>query len=174
MKTLKKSTLALLSLAGLSLAGVPFKGNEFNAVQTVKWGGVGSVVLTSTITDTVSDAVPMQVSGAKPSNSTTFAYHIKSSEAATSTVIHIVESKYCSDPASLAGCDSIWVTGGGHQIYGNQTATDTLTGPALLTTFKAITAPFQISAHNLFRIRTKGTIAASKTVTIQSAKLIGE
>jgi len=106
--------------------------------------------------------------GVKPLTRMTFAYDIKTNDS-LSTNVSYVESKYCENPVTLQACDSLWTKAPNHTYQ-----RDTLTAPALHTTFKAVTAPFYILEHNLFRIHTVGTMDSAKTQTIQNGKIIGE
>lgn len=172
-----KKTILILALCGIAFgqSKTTNVGNAFVSIQTVTWSGADSIVLTFASPNAVSDAFPMQINGVKPASSVTFAYEIKALDSMSSNVKHLVESKLCSDPVRLSGCDSTWTLSGYHGIYGNQNINDTLDNPgALKGTYRAVTDPFQVSAHNLFRITTIGTIASGKTVTIRRAKGIGE
>lgn len=144
------------------------KGELYTQIKTVKWGGNLSVGLTHNVGDTVSDSFPMWTGGNKPGTRMTFAYDIKTNDS-TSSISMFVESKYCTDPIQGLQCDSLWTKTPNHEYQ-----RDTLLVPTLHTTFKGVTAPFYILAHNLFRIHIVGTMDSAKTQTIQNAKVIGE
>ncbi len=165
-----KTLIFVISLCAFALAGNPSttNGEIYSQVPRVKWGGNQSVVLTHTGGDTVSDSIPMWTATVKPLTRMTFAYDIKTNDS-TSTLAMFVESKYCLDPVQGLQCDSLWTKNPNHEYQ-----RDTLTVPALHTTFKAVTAPFYILEHNLFRIHMIGTLDSAKTQTIQNGKLIGE
>ena len=176
MKQLLAGILLLLGAAGVASADLTtINGDQFTGVQSVSWGGLDSIALTSTSTDTVSDWVNLvSTSGVpyKPGMVMTLDYHAKATDPSTSSLQFLVETQYCRSAPS--GCDKFVTFSGEHWINGNQKMTDTLTvsNPHAAYVSSSMTSFFLPEASRIrFRIHIV-SIAGGKTVWISGVKLL--
>lgn len=150
-------------------------GNEYSNIGIIKWKNGGAIALIDSA-NPVDTSLPivMQKGGMKPGTVISFGLDAKSNDS-TVSIYFLVDSKYCQEPQTTTGCDSLWTLRGNHGIYGNQVLVDSLTTPSKVNpNFKAFLLPFQIT-HNLFRLRFCGSVmSGSDTTWVQNTKLMGE
>ncbi len=179
MKTALLLLIALSASFAIDTTRTIGNGDWYIIRNQVKWGTGNTLVVTNTSTqDTASTAVTASPSNSniKPATVYTLSYYGKATDSTTSSVTLYVDSKYCVNPATQLGCDSLWTLAGEHGIYSTQKIVDTLImsnkhGPFVSNT----TSEFYIPHANLFRFRAhRANVASGKTAVFGSMYLLGQ
>ncbi len=100
----------ILLLCGFSAAQNAIKGDLFTSAQPVIWGGHNYISMGTASGDTASawlDLTNLNSPNAKPGMAVTLSYRAKATDSTSSSVVFLIESRYCAQSSISSGCDSL-------------------------------------------------------------------